>query len=53
MNLIELLGQYIEIMNCYNGHDSAEAKKFAEDHKDSVRFVRLVKTASFFWKTRH
>ena len=53
MNLMELVGQYLEIMNLHNGPDSAEAKNFAEDHKNNIRFARLANTASMLWRMRH
>ena len=53
MNLMELLGQYLETMNLRDGPDSIEAKKLVEEYKDNVRFVRLAKTASMLWRMRH
>ena len=52
MGLYELLGKYIELMNLHNGPDSVEAKKFVEEHNNSLRFVRVARVASLLWNMR-
>ena len=53
MGLYQLVSRYIDLMNLHNGPDSTQAEEFVKEHKDSVRFVRIAKVASFLWRTRH